>query len=380
LTIEKTKPKEDAVPTYLTYRSAGVDYGPLNQCKRVAQDFARKTTSNLAHHHGVSEVPGTRGESAYLVDAPAGVLSHSTEQPGTLILVADAMAKLTRERRWYRSVGWSTVAATVNDVMVQGALPNSINMALQAGDPKWFADTERFQELFRGWREACDYAQCAWGGGDTSVVPGIINPETASIVGSALGRVAPKWRRFKKQLRPGDAIVILESSGIHTNGLSLARRVAAALPDRYLTVLPNGRRLGEELLTPARIYVPCVRELQDEGIPVHYAVHVTGHGWRKLMRAVEPFTYRLDWIPEPPLIFDFLLDRGPIEDREAYATFNMGAGFALFLPPRFVDVAVRIARAHGINAGQAGTVEKGPKQVIIEPLGITYTEDELDIR
>lgn len=368
------------MPTYLTYRDAGVDYGPLNTCKRQAQDFARQTTIHLTHHHGFSEVPGTRGESAYLVNAPAGVHSYSTEQPGTLILVADAMAKLTGERRWYRNVGWSAVAATVNDVMVQGALPHSINMVLQAGDPKWFADSQRFQELFTGWLGACNYAQCAWGGGDTSVLPGVVCPDTASVVGSAVGSVAPKWRRFKKQIRPGDAITLLDSSGLHTNGLSLARRVAAALPNGYLTELPNGRRLGEELLTPARIYVPCVRELQDEGIPIHYAAHITGHGWRKLMRADEPFTYRLDWIPEPPLIFDFLLDHGPIEDREAYATFNMGAGFALFLPPRFVDVVIRIARAHGINAWRGGTVEKGPKQVIIEPLGITYTGHELDIR
>ncbi len=120
----------------------------------------------------------------------------------------------------------------------------------------------------------------------------------------------------------GDMIVLLESSGIHANGLTLARKIAQkwATPDNpfagYLKVLPTGRTYGEALLDPTHIYVGFVEDCLNDGIDIHYAVNVTGHGWRKFMRATQPFTYVIDKLPEQHSVLDFIQEHGPVEVAE----------------------------------------------------------------
>src|SRR5205814_193061 len=120
--------------------------------------------------------------------------------------------------------------------------------------------------------------------------------------GSAVGRIAPKSNRITGDVRDGDAIVLLASSGVQTNGLSLCRALADRLPQGYLTMIDGGRAYGEALLDASVIYVRFVAACQAAGVPLHYAAHVTGHGWRKLMRLDEPFVYRLTEVREPPAV------------------------------------------------------------------------------
>jgi len=211
---------------------------------------------------------------------------------------------------------------------------------------------------------------------------GIVNPETIVLAGSAVGQIKPKSHRITGAVKDGDAIVLLASTGVHTNGLTLCRALADRLPQGYLTKIGDGRTYGEALLDPSAIYVRFVAACQDADVPLHYAAHVTGHGWRKLMRLDEPFVYQIDTVGAVPPIFDFIMQNGPVDRREAYATFNMGAGFAVYVDPKDADRVVRLAQTLRHTAWRAGTVHKqGPRKAVeITPLNITFESDTLQVR
>jgi phosphoribosylformylglycinamidine cyclo-ligase len=291
------------------------------------------------------------------------------------------MLRLTG-RSFYRNVGIDTVATMVNDLITCGALPISIAMHAAVGDAKWFETPGRAAELADGFAEGCRQSEAVWGGGETPALKGIVNPETILLAGSAVGRIAPKSQRITGNVREGDAIVLLASSGVQTNGLSLCRALADRLPQGYLTPIDDGRTYGEALLDASVIYVRFIAACQAAALPLHYAAHVTGHGWRKLMRLDEPFVYRLTTLRDPLPIFKFIQRAGPVDVREAYATFNMGAGFAAYVSPADADRCVHLARSAGYDAWVAGTVEKqgSRKAVEIEPLGITFGSDTLQVR
>jgi len=221
-----------------------------------------------------------------------------------------------------------------------------------------------------------------WGGGETPTLRGIVNPQAIVLAGSALGRIRPKELRISGNVRDGDAIVLLSSSGVHTNGLTLCRAIADRLPKGYLSTIGDGRTYGEALLDPSVIYVRFIAALQQAGVRPHYAVHITGHGWRKLMRLSEPFVYRVAELPKPSAIFEFLMRQGPIETREAYATFNMGAGFAVYVDPSDAQQCVALAKANGYTAWVGGTIRKqgSRKAVELAPLDITFESDTLQVR
>jgi phosphoribosylformylglycinamidine cyclo-ligase len=177
-------------------------------------------------------------------------------------------------------------------------------------------------------------------------------------------------------------MVFVASSGVQTNGLTLCRHIADKLPEGYLTKIDDNRTYGEALLDASVIYVKLVAGLQRAGVKPHYTVHVTGHGWRKLMRLDEPFVYRVTTVRPPLPIFQFLMRAGPIDQREAYATFNMGVGFAVYVDPKDADATLRVAKEAGYDAWVGGTVEKrgSRKAVEIEPLGITFEGETLQVR
>ena len=365
----------------LSYEQSGVRYDALDAFKRACQREAATTAGALAAM-GFTEPGGVRGESAYLVEAPDAYLAHVEEGLGTKNLVADAMGELT-ERSFYESIGIDTVATIVNDMITTGALPVSVAMHAAVGDATWFDDQGRAQDLARGFAAGCREAGAVWGGGETPALKGIVDPRSIVLAGSALGRIAPKSHRIAGDVRDGDAIIFLASSGVHTNGLTLCRALAQRLPDGYLTKLDDGRTYGQALLDPSVIYVRYVAACQRAGLRPHYAVHMTGHGWRKLMRLEAPFVYRITALRSPPpQIFSFIMERGPVEPREMYATFNMGAGFAVYVDPRQVDAFLRVARESGYEAWRAGTVQKqgARKAVEIAPLGITFDAGSLQVR
>ena len=315
----------------------------------------------------------SRGESAYLVETPDNFLAHVEEGLGTKNLVADAMYRLVPARSFYDHIAQDTVAMIVNDMITLGALPLAVAMHLGVGSSDWFTDDRRAGDLVDGWRAACERARCAWGGGETPTLSGIVEPATVVLAGSAIGIVKPKERLIRGNIQAGDAIVLLESSGIHANGLTLARAVAERAPNGYLTLLADGRSYGEALLDPTHIYVGVVEDCLNRGIDIHYAVNITGHGWRKLMRAAEPFAYVIDKVPSPQPVFEFIQSIGEVDDSEAYGNFNMGAGFAIYVPEGDVAAVLDVVRPFPFKAFCAGHVEKSAtKRVIIAPKGLEY--------
>src|SRR5688572_19643194 len=269
----------------MSYEQSGVRYDALDAFKRACQRMAGATAKELSIH-GLAEAPNVRGESAYLIEADDRYLAHVEEGLGTKNLVADAMLEKTG-KSFYANVGVDTVATIVNDLVTTGGLPISVAMHAAVGDSAWFDNTQRAEDLARGFADACHRAGAVWGGGETPALKGIVNPNTIVLAGSAIGQIQPKSNRIAGDVESGDAIILLASSGVHTNGLTLCRAIADRLPEGYLTKMSDGRAYGEGLLDPSVIYVRYVAAVQNAGIRLHYAAHVTGHGWRKLMRLNE---------------------------------------------------------------------------------------------
>lgn len=381
----------------MTYAGTGVDYDAMDPFKRMAQLAGRETAGNIARLNKgeFQEVEASRGESVYLIEAAKSYFAQVEEGLGTKNLVADAMYPLVKNS-YYDQIAQDTVAMIVNDMITLGALPLSVAMHLAVGSSDWFNDERRCRDLVNGWKRACNLARCTWGGGETPTLKDIVAPGTCVLSGSAIGLVKPKERLIKGDIRSGDAIVLVESSGIHANGLTLARRIAEKLPQGYLTKIGSedhqhdgcGRFYGDALLDPTFIYVPLVEECLNRGIDIHYAVNITGHGWRKLMRAKQSFVYVIEQLPKCPPVFNFIQRHGPVDDQEAYGNLNMGAGFALYVAERDVSAVLsaneavapdNLANYH--HAFRAGYIrESDTKRVVIEPKNLEYTAESLAVR
>jgi phosphoribosylformylglycinamidine cyclo-ligase len=363
----------------LSYEQSGVVYDLIDPLKVAAQRAAAATGANLAAH-GFAEIAASRGESAYVVDIGPFHLASIVECLGSKALVAGEMQRLTG-RSYYDAIAQDTIAMAVNDLITVGATPLVVQAYWAAGGSDWFGDTQRAQALVDGWKRACDRCGVAWGGGETPALAGIVADGRIDLAASCTGIVSPKTRlSLGERLAPGDAIVLLASSGIHANGLSLARKLVERLPQGYLTEVTAGLSYGEALLAPTTLYSPVTEALHRAGIVPHYCANITGHGWRKLLRHPATLTYRIDAIPPVPPLLRFIQQHARQDDREAYGTLNMGAGFALFVDAAQAQRCVEVARAEGIAALVAGRVEAGPKRLLIEPLGVEFGSDELQLR
>ena len=366
-------------PTESTYAQAGVDYSAMDPIKVLAQKAAAGTAGNLSSF-GAQEVGMSRGESAYVWEEADAYRALVVEGLGTKNLVADAMRSVTG-KTYYDQLAQDTVAMIVNDLVVVGALPQVVNAYFAIGDSGWMRDEERARDLIAGWAAACDQIGATWGGGETPTLKGVIHPDTIDLGGSAVGIINPKERLvLGDKLAAGDAIVLVESSGIHANGITFVRSLAEKSPSIYATKLPNGRLFGEAILTPTHLYVALVRQVLEAGIDVHYMVNVTGHGWRKLMRATQEFTYVIDTVPQPHDEFLFMQQQAGADDSEMYGNFNMGAGFALYTPAKEAEKVVALASKCGLQAIVAGRVETGSKQVVVPPKDLTFAGDTLGVR
>jgi len=367
--------------TPITYEQAGVDYDRVDPVKLLAQRSAAATAEHL-RAHGLAEVSASRGESAYVVDLGDRYLASIVECLGTKVLVADQVYASTG-RSHYRAIAQDTIAMAINDLVTVGATPLVVQAYWAAGGSDWFADERRARDLIEGWRSACDRCGVAWGGGETPALAGVVAAGTIDLAAGCVGTVFPKSRlSLGERLAPGTAIVLLAASGIHANGVSLARKVAERLPDGYATALDDGRSLGEALLTPTALYAPVTEALARAGIAVRYAINVTGHGWRKLLRHPGDFTYRITRLPPVPAELALVAAEAGLTPAEAYGTFNMGAGFALFVAPEDAAAAVDVAEAQGVAAWLAGSVEAGHggRRAVLEPIDVTYDADDLRLR
>jgi phosphoribosylformylglycinamidine cyclo-ligase len=367
-------------PDTLSYEQAGVNYDLIDPLKIAAQRAAAATGAHLGGH-GFSEVPASRGESAYVVDVGPFYLASIVECLGTKTLVADEMARLTGKSSYYAGIAQDTIAMAINDLITVGATPLVVQAYWAAGGSDWFGDKGRAQALVEGWKKACDICQVAWGGGETPALAGIVEDGRIDLAASCTGLINPKDRlSVGDKLAAGDAIVLLASSGIHANGLSLARKLVERLPEGYLTEIEPGLTYGDALLAPTVLYSPVTEALFKAGITPHYCANITGHGWRKLLRHPSTFTYRIHMVPPVTPVLKFMQQHAKQDDREAYSTLNMGAGFAIFVPAADAARTVEVAKACGIEAWVAGALEEGPKQLLIEPLNIRFSDDDLQLR
>ena len=370
-------PASDSTP--LSYEQSGVNYALIDPLKVAAQRAAAATGAHLLRH-GFSEVAASRGESAYVVDVGPFYLASIVECLGSKALVADEMQQLTGNS-YYDGIAQDTIAMAINDLITVGATPLVVQAYWAAGGSDWFSDAQRAQALVAGWKRACDVCGVAWGGGETPALAGIVADGRIDLAASCTGLINPKQRlSVGDKLGPGDAIVMLASSGIHANGLSLARKLVERLPQGYLTEVSPGLTYGDALLAPTVLYSPVTEALYKAGITPNYCANITGHGWRKLLRHPAAHTYRIHSLPPVPPVLKFIQRHARQDDREAYSTLNMGAGFALFVTAADAERTLAVAKTQGVDAIIAGVVEAGPKRLLIDPLGIEFGDDALQLR
>jgi len=355
-----------------------VNYDQADPAKVLAQQEGLATAGNMPY--GFSEVMGTRGESAYVFQMGEEYGALVQEGLGTKSLIAQKVYEQTGETH-FAGIAKDTVGCIINDLVSVGARPVVLNAYWSASSYEWLTDHKLTDDFIKGWRAACDEAGVVWGGGETQSLNGIVVPGSLELAGSAFGIITDKKRLVQGgNLVAGDAIVLIESTGPHANGISLIRQIAEQLPEGYQTKLPSGATFGEAALAPSHLYAKLMEAVFAAGTEVHYLSNITGHGWRKLMRADVALTYRMHTVPPVQEIFDFIAEHAGNDTREMYGNYNMGAGYSVYVPAQDAEKVVAAAAEVGLQAWNAGAVETGPKQVIIEPLDITFAGETLEVR
>jgi phosphoribosylformylglycinamidine cyclo-ligase len=293
----------------LTYAETGVDI-----------DASEAATKALIGAAGDFE-----GDYAGLVDIGDQYLALATDGVGTKLLVAEAIDN-------YSTIGIDCMAMNANDLLATGVEPVAFVDYLAVEAP----DEETSEAIGAGLREGAERAGVALVGGETAVMPDVI--KGLDIAGTCAG-LAPKDAVFPGKAEVGDVLVGWPSSGIHSNGLTLARE-AVTRAHEYTDPFPPApeRSIAEELLTPTRIYSELLAPLRDA--ETHAAAHVTGGGWTNLTR-MGSFHYEIDDAFEPQPVFEFVKQEGNVEDREMYQTFNMGTGFVAALPERDAETVLK---------------------------------------
>ena len=332
----------------MTYAKAGVD---VSQARKSHEALARRLESTFKTRKGkVGHPIFPIGHYAGLVDLNDGrVLSLHTDNVGTKVIIAKMMGK-------YDTIGMDCVAMCANDLICTGAEPISFLDYLDMAKH----DRRIVDEIAIGLVEGAKQARMGIVGGETAIVPELLsNDPGLDLVGMAAGICRKKDLILGGQIRKGDALVGVASSGIHSNGLTLARKVLLSEYKLRENVPELGQTIGEELLEPTRIYVKPVLEAV-RNVEVHGLAHITGGAFAKLDRIVgqAKLGASIEQLPPTPGIFRIIQKNGRISDREMYRTFNMGVGFVLICPQGTGDVVIRLFMRHGHNAFDLGRVEK----------------------
>ena len=364
-----------------------VDYSTLDPIKRKALEVFTPTLTNPARIRVAVTGMGETAAVLNFLDYDF-MLAFNVEDLGTKNLIADSMYHELRskaevaaeldEARFYSNLGRDAVAMAVTDIVAVGADPIAYADILASGNSAWFKDERRTEALLAGYRIAADLAGCAIPQGETPTLQGIIEPCTLNLSGGALGIIRPKSRyTYGQNLTPGDIIYGLPSHGICANGITKARKIAERLPEGYFTKLEDGQTLGEALLEPTPILSRLVVQLYEVGVDLHYISPITGHGWRKISRARFPFRYMIEAVPEPPIVIQSLIQWGrecgfDVSDEENFQVWNMGIFLALMAPKEHGDAIARVAERFGTHIHVLGRVEKGEKEVVIEPKKVIY--------
>jgi phosphoribosylformylglycinamidine cyclo-ligase len=361
-----------------TYARAGVDYRTLDAGKRNAIAMALGTSEHLAAR-GARALDDSRGAPAFVFELGGEQLAFVVEGLGTKSVIARLVYEQLGVNR-FADVAYDTVAAILGDLCCVGALPLVVGAYFATGSSDWYRQHKPAEALLEGWQAACTDAGCTWAGGESPSLSGLVEEREIELAGSAVGLVPHGVEPILgEQLQAHDEIVLVASNGLHANGASLARLVAEDLPDGYATALPSGRSFGEAVLDHSPMYPSLVSALLARGLVPTYASHITGHGLLKLMRSPKELTYRVAELPPVPEVLEFLVQRAGLSAASAYSTFNMGAGFAIFCRAGSAGDVLDVARGLGLEAVLAGGVEEGPREVILEPVGVRYAGEELQL-
>ena len=335
------------------YARAGVDIEAADTAIELMKGWVAKASR--------PEVIGGLGGFAGLFDASAltryerPLLATSTDGVGTKVAIAQAMDK-------HDTIGFDLVGMVVDDLVVCGAEPLFMTDYIATGR----VVPERIAAIVKGIAEACIEAGCALVGGETAEHPGLLGPDDYDVAGAATGVVEADRLLGPGRVRPGDAVIALGSSGLHSNGYSLVRHVlleqAGWALDRDVPEL--GRTLGEELLEPTRIYAKACLALADH-TELHAMSHVTGGGLaanlaRSLPVELRATLERGTWNPQP--VFDLVRSVGDLTQDDLESTLNCGVGMVVLCPPDSVDPALHLAEGLGLKAWVAGQVDVDPDQ------------------
>lgn len=351
-------------PLSATYEDAG-----------VAANAARAGLAGLARHvRGSWPAADARlgavkldlGYFANVVDFGGVGVAVCTDGIGTKALIAQMTGR-------YDTVGIDCVAMNVNDLVCVGATPVTLvdYIAVERAAPAMI------EALGTGLAEGARRAGISIAGGEIAemrdVIKGAVPGAGFDLAGTAIGRVDLASVNVGAAVRPGDSILGIASNGIHSNGLSLARRVLFEGAGLAASDRPEGlgESVGAALLRPTHIYVREALDLLASEVPVHALVHVTGDGFLNLVRVRAQVGMRLDSLPPPPPIFALLQRLGAIDDAEMYRVFNMGIGFCAIVPADAEARAIEIAGGHGKSCRRIGVVvDDRERRVRIEPAGL----------
>ena len=281
------------------------------------------------------------------------VLVSGTDGVGTKLRLAQLMNK-------HDTIGIDCVAMCVNDIICGGAAPLFFLDYIACGKN----DPVRIAEIVTGITAGCRQSECALVGGETAEHPGLMPDEDYDVAGFSVGIVDEEKIIDGKHLAQGDVLIGLVSTGVHSNGFSLVRKVFDVEHADLTSPMEElgGKSLGETLLTPTRIYVKAIKALLKAGVDIHAISHITGGGFYenvpRMMTEGLTAQIKLDSFPRLP-IFDLIEKKGGIPERDMYNTFNMGIGMILALPAQQAAQALEILKAAGEQAYQIGQVVSG---------------------
>ena len=281
------------------------------------------------------------------------VLVSGTDGVGTKLRLALLLNK-------HDTIGIDCVAMCVNDIICGGASPLFFLDYIACGKN----DPVRIAEIVAGITEGCRQSECALVGGETAEHPGVMPDEDYDVAGFSVGIVDEEKIIDGKRLSEGDALIGLASTGVHSNGFSLVRKVFDVEHADLNAPVDElgGKSLGETLLTPTHIYVKAVKALLKAGVDIHAISHITGGGFYENVPRMmtEGLTARIELSSFPRLpIFDLIQKKGNIPERDMYNTFNMGLGMLLAVPAGEAEKALEILRAAGESAYAVGSVVRG---------------------
>jgi phosphoribosylformylglycinamidine cyclo-ligase len=351
VTIER-RAEEEA----LTYRAAGVDVEAGEEAVRLIKEDVESTY--------IPGVLGSLGGFAGLFELPKGledpVLVSGADGVGTKILLAQETGRLN-------TVGIDLVAMSVNDVLTVGARPLFFLDYVAVGR----LQPNEMAQLVAGVAEGCRQAGCALIGGEMAEMSGLYAPGEFDLAGFCVALAERKKLIDGSRVKEGDMVLGLASSGVHSNGYSLVRKILEKGGIRLSEVLPGttGGSAGEVLLTPTRIYVRSVLRLLEKGVVVKGMAHVTGGGIAGNLSRVIPeglsAHLHVDRWAVPP-VFTALEALGDVSRKEMFLAFNMGLGFLLVVPEADAERALGLLKEAGEQAAVVGEISAGPERVVLE--------------